>query len=46
MPLNDDTLLEKISYTEQQDTRPLSACEQAVILAMCIDVKNQNAKHG
>eukprot|EP00039_Didymoeca_costata_P010739 m.145313 g.145313 ORF g.145313 m.145313 type:complete len:810 (+) comp14944_c0_seq1:59-2488(+) len=40
--LNDDTRLESIDFTGEIDTKPLSPCEQALILAKCLDTKNFN----
>ena len=45
--LNDDTLLESVSYSSQEaQSSVLSAVDQAAILAMCLDVKNNNPKDG
>lgn len=48
LDLNDDTRLEKVGYTDEGELgdKDLSACEQATIMAMCQNVKNQNPVHG
>lgn len=44
--LNDDTRLEGIQFEGGSTNTALSIAEQAVVLALCTNVKNQNAKHG
>ncbi|RUS28522.1 hypothetical protein BC938DRAFT_481788 [Jimgerdemannia flammicorona] len=52
LPLNDDTLLEKIAFTDKQtNTDPanqsnLRIIDQALLLAFCLNVKNTNPDHG
>ena len=35
-----------ISFAEARDAERLSIAEQATVLALCANVKNQNPKHG
>ena len=45
--LNDDTLLEAVAFSGSQgESASLSHIEQAAILAMCLDVKNNNPQDG
>jgi hypothetical protein len=44
--MNDDTRLEGIHFETSQADAALSITEQAVVLALCANVKNQNPKHG
>ena len=50
--MNDDTLLEKPKLDQQQGTldgtqkKTLEPIEQALLLALCLNVKNQNPEHG
>lgn len=45
--MNDDTRLEKIDFGRNDKfSEKLSLVEQATVLAMCTNVKNQNPKHG
>ncbi|RUS15783.1 hypothetical protein BC937DRAFT_92002 [Endogone sp. FLAS-F59071] len=53
LALNDDTLLEKISYTDTQangidpsNQSNLRIIDQALLLAFCLNVKNSNPDHG
>ncbi|KAJ9067553.1 hypothetical protein DSO57_1038035 [Entomophthora muscae] len=55
LSLNDDTLLEKISFTEGQtsDTdkdvhnqTALKPIDQSILLALCLNIKNTNPSHG
>ncbi|TPX35304.1 hypothetical protein SmJEL517_g02337 [Synchytrium microbalum] len=54
LALNDDTLLEKISFTKMEDATKkdvskqgsLRIMDQCILLAFCLNVKNTNPTHG
>eukprot|EP01135_Chromosphaera_perkinsii_P001715 Nk52_evm92s208 gene=Nk52_evmTU92s208 len=46
LELNDDTLLEAISFSEKVKEGNIKVIDQCIILSLCLDVKNHNAKHG
>jgi hypothetical protein len=44
--LDNDTLLADIAFSETQEVTQVGAIDHAIILAMCLDVKNHNPKDG
>lgn len=47
VPLNDDTLLEAVRYEDgAAGGSELLTCEQCIVLAMCLNVRNSNPRHG
>lgn len=44
--LNDDTLLEKIAFTQEPKQQNLNAVDQCILLAFCLNVRNTNAADG